>query len=256
MSALTAKVLGCGGSNGVPEIGCQCYTCRSNNSKNKRLRASLLLSTKTTNVLIDTTPDLRTQALENGVHKVDAVLYTHAHSDHINGIDDLKLLSKPRPIKAYADEYTLKELTNKFNYIFNGSTGGLYTPLLEGVKVTPYTPFSVGDMRIIPLLQHHHDISSLSFRVGDIAYSTDFSSLPEQTIELLQGVRYWFVDCLRYGWAPTHQYLEKVMRYVYKVKPEKAFLVHMNHQIEYEEMLKLLPHGWVMPAYDGLVVSA
>ncbi len=248
---LSARILGCGGSNGVPEVGCNCFTCNSPDPKNKRLRTSLLIQTQKTKVLIDSSPDLRQQALRHNINKIDAVLYTHSHSDHVNGIDDLKLLCN-KPTNAYMDQVTLERLQSQFDYAFTKTP--LYAPILKGIPIEPYIPFSIGDIDILPLSQQHHDIQTLAFRFGDIAYSTDFSQLPERTLELLVGVKYWIVGCLRYSWAPSHPYLETVMRYIYKIKPHRAILIHMSHQIECNEIRRLLPH-YVIPGYDGMHIT-
>lgn len=247
-------ILGCGGSNGVPEIGCGCSVCHFKNIKNNRTRVSILVESKNTKILVDTSTDLRQQAINNKIKHVDAVLYTHDHSDHVAGIDDIKLLSKDKlPIPAYMDERTYSYLSQRFAYIFK-QFNPLYPPRLEPYIIKPNEKFLIGDIEIQSFLQIHGSINSLGFRFGNLAYSTDLNNLPELSYKLVEGIEVWILDCVRYYWLPSHAYLERVLNWIARVKPKLTILTHMSHAMEYEELKSILP-SHIIPAYDGMVIN-
>ena len=248
---MICTILGCGGSFGVPEIGCNCSVCSSNNPKNKRLRSSIYIQSQTTSLLVDTSPDLRQQALTHGIKHLDALLYTHDHSDHICGIDDIKSFTcNDDIITTFLDQTTYDSLTKRFSYIFK-QVSPLYpvrlqTNILEYNKVT-----KVGDIEFISFPQIHGKIISTGFKFGELAYSTDLNHLTPQATQVLEGIKVWIVDCLRYAWAPTHSYLERTVNWSEKIKPELTILTHMAHDIEYEELKNSLPKN-IIPAFDGM----
>lgn len=245
-------ILGCGSSNGVPQIGCSCKICTSNDIRNHRLRSSILVESSISRILVDTSPDLRQQALANKIGYVDAILYTHDHADHISGIDDTRFLSKEGlPIPAYMDHITFKSLEKRFYYIFH-QVSKLYKPCLEAKIFTD--KFKIGDIEVIAFRQIHGGINSYGFRFGELAYSTDFNKLPEESYKVLQGVKIWVVDCLRYYWAPTHSWLEKTFECIARVQPEKAILTHMAHDMDYNTLVNMLPSN-ILPAYDGMKIK-
>jgi len=250
-------ILGCGGSSGVPLIGCDCAVCKSANPKNKRLRSSILLEEKNTAVLIDSSPDLRQQALVNNIRKIDAVLFTHAHADHTGGLDELRAFSHlgNKPLPVYSNHITLEELKIRFAYAFIPEVPKVwYRPCLIPHEIQDSDKFMVGDMAIESFPQTHGKIISLGFKTGDFAYSTDTDYLAPEILENLKGIKIWIVDCLRYGKAPTHSHLEQTLEWIKIVKPELAILTHMGHEFEYEKLKSDLPPG-IVPGYDGMAVE-
>ena len=257
---MKVTVHGCGGSGGVPlasiEPGGNWGACDPANPKNRRRRVSIRVEEGATSLLVDASPDLRLQLLDNGVTRLDALLFTHAHGDHCHGIDDLRALSYSQggPIDAYMDAGTRAQLTQRFDYVFASSRNpdSLYPAILADRPIDG--PFSVGDIDVVPFVQTHGAGTSLGFRFGPAAYSTDLSSLDEAAFAALEGVRLWIVDCLRYKPHPTHTHFDQTMEWIARLKPERAVLTHMNHEVDYEELLARCPPG-VEPGYDGLVVE-
>lgn len=248
-------ILGSGGSNGVPQIGCQCRVCLSEEQKNKRTRASILLrSAGGVQILIDSSPDLRQQALTNNLTQVDAVLYTHAHSDHIAGIDDIKTLSKGKVVPAYADAQTAARLSKAHEYIFEQGPNKIYKPFMRLETIQPYQKWQIGDITVQAFQQMHGNVPSLGFRFGDLVYSTDINHIPEESYPYLQNVDIWILDFLRYYWSPSHLYLDTFLDFIAKVKPKRVILTHMAHDVDFYECQKILPAS-VQPAYDGMVLN-
>jgi len=251
-------VLGCGGSAGVPEIACQCEVCMSANPKNKRTRVSVLVETQGKRLLIDTSPDLRQQAISNGISHIDAILYTHDHADHIHGIDDVRLfnVAADASLPAYGDAKTLAALRARFAYLMQPkpASGVWFRPSLTGVEIQPPTPFDVQGLRVTPVLQQHAQVTSLGFRIGRFAYSTDVNGFSDASFAALEGLDVWVVDCLRYTPSVTHAHLEMTLGWVEKLKPKRTVFTHMAHQFEYEKLARELPPG-IEPGYDGMVLE-
>lgn len=255
---MRVTILGCGGSNGVPVAGGNWGACDPENAKNRRQRPSIFVQWDDANILVDTTPDLRAQMLSNRIDRVDAVLYTHNHADHVHGIDDLRPISRrmDRQIDVYADQDVLDSIRRRFTYLFEGgeSDNGLYRPIYRPHAVDGPFEVAVG-LRVTPYAQDHGICASTGFRFGPVAYSTDVVQLPESAFEVLAGVDLWIVDCLRAGPAhPTHAHLERTLSWIDRVKPARAVLTHMNHQTDYDAIAALCPPG-VEPAYDGLILD-
>ncbi|HEU5046352.1 MAG TPA: MBL fold metallo-hydrolase [Rickettsiales bacterium] len=253
-------VLGCGASSGVPAIGCDCPVCTSENPKNKRTRVSILVESGDTRILVDTPPDMRMQCLREGIKTVDAIIYTHAHADHISGIDDTRSFNYQNnaPVPIYSEHITLKQLQDKFAYCFlppKPTTLGWFRPCLVPTIVEPPQPFTIGSVEVKPFWQQHGPNRSLGLRFGNMAYSTDVNELPEESLQILEGVDYWIVDCLRYEAAPTHAHLALTLGWIERIKPKAAYLTHMSHGLDYDTLLKELPEN-VFPAFDGLVITA
>ena len=255
---LEVTILGCGSSSGVPLIGCDCATCSSPNPKNKRSRVSVLLKAQGKQLLIDSSPDLRQQALANNIRHLDAVLYTHDHADHVQGLDDLRSFNYLRgdSLPIHADAPTLKSLTERFGYAFLPKPENIwFRPSLipHTIPEGEVVQFSAEGVAFTAFHQRHGRGYTLGFRHGDFAYSTDTDGLDGFAFEALAGVRLWVVDCLRYTASHSHSRLEQTLEWISKVKPELAILTHMGHELEYEQLLAELPDG-VVPGYDGMMV--
>lgn len=256
---MKVTILGCGSSSGVPVIGCDCAVCTSGDPKNKRLRVSVFIEVDGVNLLVDTSPDLRAQALANDIRRVDAILYTHEHADHVHGIDDIRSFNYLRgdSLPIYGDERTLSTIRTRFPYLFLPKPEKIW---YRG-SVTPHQltdediqSFSAGGVPVVAFKQHHGRTTTLGFRIGDFAYSTDVDGMPESALSLLGGVRVWVVDCLRHLPSLTHSTVERTLGWIRQVKPELAVLTHMGHELEYHALLAELPKG-VVPGYDNMVIE-
>lgn len=246
-------ILGCGSSGGVPLITGNWGACDPSNSKNRRRRASVLVQIKGKNILIDTSPDLRMQLLDAGIGNIDLVLYTHDHADHVSGLDDLRqiYMEYRRPIPAYADSGTLNQLRKSYRYALV-TMDPLYPAFLEGRELDDIIDFE--GIKITPYLQYHGHRSSFGFRIGDFAYSTDLIALPEESYEALKGLKVWVVDCLRDKPHISHANVEQSLNMIEQVKPERAILTHMTHDLDYDDIASRVPPH-VTPAYDGMVLE-
>jgi len=248
----TLTVLGSGTSVGVPTIGCDCAVCRSVDPRDRRTRPSVMIGFNGRNVVIDTTPDFRAQALRENVKQLDAVLYTHTHADHILGIDDLRPLSYehiPGKLPLYAAPPACEFLRNMFRYIFETSYkfGGLPQVELHAID----GPVELFGARFEPLTVIHGDTPILGFRFGSAAYLTDHSDVPAETMEKLQGLDVLFLDALRYKPHPTHSTIERSLKIVEEVQPKRAFFTHICHDLAHEATDAALPPR-VRLAFDGM----
>jgi len=247
----TLTVLGSGTSMGVPTIGCDCAVCNSPDPHDRRTRPSIMLEFAGKVVLIDTTPDFREQAIREKIRRLDAVLYTHGHADHILGLDDVRPLSYHRAgkIPLYARQEDAEILRRIFRYIFeaNYKFGGLAQvelQLLDG-------PLDVLGARFEPIKVMHGDAEILGYRFGEAAYLTDFSTIPEQSFSQLQGLDILFLDALRHTPHPTHSTVENSLRIVERVNPKRAFFTHICHDLPHEATNATLPAN-VRLSYDGM----
>ena len=248
-------VLGCGTSSGVPMIGCDCAVCRSPDPRNRRRRVSVLVESGDTRLLIDTPPDLHAQLIDADVSRLDAVLYTHGHADHVHGIDDLRSINfkMGRALDAYGSAKTLAAIKGRFAYAFGPmGTGGWARPSLNAVEING--PFDAGGVAILPFPQEHGRSITTGYRIGDMAYSTDVKALSSQAFAALEGVKLWIVDCLGYREHPTHAHLDLTLDWIARVRPRLAVLTHMSHQFDYETLRAALPDG-VVPGHDGLTIE-
>jgi phosphoribosyl 1,2-cyclic phosphate phosphodiesterase len=252
-------VLGCGGSGGVPLINGNWGSCNPANPKNMRRRVSVLVQEQGVNILIDTSPDLRLQLLDNNVRKIDAVLYTHDHADHCHGIDELRAMSydkNSQPIDAFGTPVTMAALRQRFGYIFDqaeGGPSGLYRPVLRARDIDG--PFETKGVSVLPFEQDHGFGSvTTGYRIGGFAYSTDVVDLPAAAKAVLTGLDLWIVDCLRFEPHPTHAHFDRTIGWISELKPKRTILTHLNHMMDYEEVARRCPPG-VEPGYDRLTVD-
>ncbi|MCB1971440.1 MAG: MBL fold metallo-hydrolase [Geminicoccaceae bacterium] len=254
---MRVTVLGCGTSSGVPQIGCDCAVCRSPDPRNRRRRCSIFLEAAGEQVLFDTGPDLRDQCLTAGIARITALIYTHAHADHIHGLDDLRQINNVigQPIPTHAAPEVMQRIRDRFPYAFLGgrhAEGGFWRPELDE---RPFTgPFSIGALDFVPFRQKHGRGESWGFRVGPFGYSTDADGLDENALSILEGVEVWIVDALRDKPHPSHAHLERTLGWIDRVGPRRCWLTHMNHEVDYNAWLDKLPPG-IEPAHDGLVID-
>jgi phosphoribosyl 1,2-cyclic phosphate phosphodiesterase len=255
-------ILGCGGSHGVPVIsgnrGGNWGACDPAEPKNRRLRASVLIEGAGQRILVDTSPDLRQQLLGTDSGWLDAVVYTHAHADHLHGIDDLRMVNVlcKAPLDAYGNKAALEQIRTRFAYVLTPPDPAaqlqFYKPYLIPHEISG--PFRIGDVEVVPFEQDHGFSKTLGFRFGPIAYSTDVVGLDEAAFKALAGVKIWVVDAMRFESHVTHSHFARTLEWIARVKPERAILTHMNHMMDYRSVQALCPPG-VEPAYDGLVVE-
>jgi phosphoribosyl 1,2-cyclic phosphate phosphodiesterase len=252
-AAATVLVLGTGTSHGVPMIGCECDTCRSTDPHDRRSRASIYIQIRGgPSVLIDTSPDLRMQALTYGLKRVDAIVYTHSHADHIMGLDEVRRFNvlQKSAIPCYGDARTLDDLHRIYSYVFHPDTprgGGI--PQVVTARVMG--EFCVGAATFVPVPLLHGSRTILGYRVGSFAYMTDCSGIPDSSWPLLSGVRTIILDALRERPHPTHLSVDQALAVVERLKPERALFTHMCHDLPHAATCARLPAG-VQLAYDGL----
>lgn len=247
--------LGTGTSVGVPVVGCACATCASPDPRNQRTRTSVVVGLPGGTLLVDTTPDLRMQLLRERIARVDAVLYTHDHVDHVYGLDDVRPLCHRAgaPMPVYCEEMVEKRIRKAFDYAFQPMPlpgGGVPKLTFERIGTSA---FDLLGSTIIPLRLGHGVFDVLGFRFGDIAYCTDTNHIPDETWPLLEGLDVLVIDCLRPERHPTHFSLEQSLEVARRVGARRTLLVHMGHELEHAALSAALPPG-VEPAYDGLVL--
>src|SRR5215212_9256590 len=255
LSMLTVTFLGTGTSTGVPVVGCHCAVCASGEPKNQRLRQSVKVESNGRTFLIDTTPDLRAQLLRDPIPRLDFLLFTHSHSDHLMGLDDIRPFNfrQREPIRAYANAFTAKAVRRAFSYIWDDSSqigGG--KPQLELHEID--APFTHDGIHITPIPVTHGDWTILGFRIGNFAYITDTNGIPDQSMKLLEGVEVLALDGLRPAPRhPTHFIIEEAVACAQRIGARETWLIHLTHEVEHEEVEAKLPEG-IKLAYDGLVL--
>jgi phosphoribosyl 1,2-cyclic phosphate phosphodiesterase len=253
--SLKITVLGSGTSVGVPTIGCHCSVCSSTDPRDNRLRPSILISYDGRNVLIDTTPDFRTQALRAGIDRLDAVIFTHSHADHIMGLDDVRPFNfrQRGQIPIFASPETMASIHRCFQYIFDNVKRESNVPQLDA-RLIHGGAFEVFGLEFVPVPILHGRQTIYGFRFGAAAYLTDHSDIPESSMDQLRGLDVLFLDALRYKPHPTHSTVDRSIKTVEKLAPRRAFFTHICHDLGHERAESLLPPH-IRLAYDGLEIQ-
>ncbi|MGC9472423.1 MAG: MBL fold metallo-hydrolase [Bacteroidales bacterium] len=252
---IQATFLGTGTSQGVPVIGCMCRTCLSNDPRDKRLRSSLLVEWNGHRLVIDSGPDFRQQMLRENVRKLDAILFTHSHKDHIAGLDDIRAFNfiHQQPMDLYAEERVISQLRKEFAYIFAEKK----YPGVPDVIIHPIgtDPFRIGSLEVIPIRAVHYRLPVLGFRMGDLTYITDANYIPPGEMKKIEGSRVLILTALRKRRHISHFTLEEAVEIIRKIGPEQGWLTHISHQMgPADEIERELPEG-VHLAYDGLKIT-
>jgi phosphoribosyl 1,2-cyclic phosphate phosphodiesterase len=253
-SSCKITVLGSGTSVGVPTIGCHCAVCTSTDPRDNRLRPSVLVSYGDRNVLIDTTPDFRTQALRAGIQHLHAVVYTHSHADHMMGFDDVRPFNfrQAGDIPVYAAADTMEALRRCFSYVFDGAERNTNVPHIDARIIDG--PFDLFGMEFLPIPILHGRNTIYGFRFGNAAYLTDHSEIPDRSMDLLRGLDVIFLDALRYKPHPTHSTVERSIQTVEALGVRRAFFTHICHDLGHERAESMLPPH-IRLAYDGLEIT-
>jgi phosphoribosyl 1,2-cyclic phosphate phosphodiesterase len=262
--SLTATILGCGSSAGVPRVEQGWGACDPANPRNRRRRCALLLERAgeagITTALIDVGPDIREQLIGAEVRHVDGVLVTHPHADHVHGIDDLRPLYHARHerIDIHMDESTALRVREAFDYVFETPAGSSYPPMANDLRLSSGTPCKVrgrgGAIAAIPFDLDHGEINALGFRIGKLAYTPDVKRIPEASRPLLAGLDVWIVDALRYRQHPSHFSLDEALAEIEAMRPKRAILTNMHVDLDYETLRNRLPEH-IIPAYDGMRIE-
>lgn len=262
MYGLRFTILGCGSSGGVPRIGNRWGSCDPGNPRNRRQRCSLLVQLinedQRTQVLIDSSPDLRMQLLGAGVGDLDGVAYTHAHADHVNGLDDLRAiyLNRGRRIPVWADAGTTESLLSRFGYAFESEAGSGYPPILRlnGLDGPVAVDGEAGEILLEPFAVWHGPIPSLGFRIGPLAYLPDVSDMTDDAWQCVDRIDCWIVDALRRAPHPSHSHFTQTLEWIERARPKRAILTNLHIDLDYETIAAESPDN-VEPAYDGMTID-
>ncbi len=262
MAAVRYTILGCGSSGGVPRLGGHWGECDPGNPKNHRTRCSMLVERDgpkgTTRVLIDTTPDMRTQLLRAGVGALDAVIYTHSHADHVHGLDDLRqiVFNTHTRLAVWADGDTQNDLFSRFGYAFVQPEDSPYPPILEMHTITGDVTIdgAGGPITLTPFKVQHGSIDALGFRIGDLAYLPDVAEMYDDSWAALQGLEVLVIDALRRTPHPTHIHLDKALEWIARLAPTRAVLTNMHIDLDYATVAAETPDH-ITPAYDGMTLT-
>ena len=258
------RILGCGSSAGVPRVAQGWGVCDPTNPRNRRRRCSILVEQDgpdgTTRVLVDTSPDLREQLLDAEVDALDAILFTHAHADHIHGIDDVRpvVLHRHKLLDAWMDDPTSKVIRRSFDYLFDCPDGSLYPPLLRERRIADREPVVIagerGLIEALPIRLDHGEIDALGFRFGDVAYSPDLVRIPPESLDAFEGLDLWVIDALRYKRHPTHLCVEEALELIRLMRPKRAVLTNLSSEVDFATLRSELP-AHIEPAFDGMILE-
>lgn len=257
---MRVTVLGCGSSAGTPSVEAGWGACDPQNPRNRRMRPSILVEEDGRTLLVDTSPDLREQLLTHNIRRIDAVLYTHAHSDHLHGVDDLRGVNRlmNAAIPVYGDAATLKSIGQRFPYVFQplASDATMYykSTLEPQVEIRHGETFAAGGFQVTAIEQDHAYINTLGFRIGDFAYSTDLITMHEDGFAMLKGIKVWMLGTFTDKPHPTHLDVDRALEWIGRVGPERAYLTHLGFGLDYATLQARLP-AHVFVAYDGLVIE-
>jgi phosphoribosyl 1,2-cyclic phosphate phosphodiesterase len=253
--------LGTGTSHGIPVLGCDCDVCTSTNPKNRRTRSSVLLKLASGNILIDTSPEMRIQMIREGIRRIHAVMFTHDHADHLMGMDDLRVFPRyiEGPVPIHCEENVEERIRTVFDYAFDPRTAAYPAgdvPKLVFHRISPlpddsFEPIRVLDQTVQPLRLRHGRFNTLGYRIGNVAYCTDVKAIPRISLDLLEGLDVFILDCLRYAPHVSHMNLEEALETIDRLRPKRTLLTHLCHAMDHETLRRQLPPG-VEPAYDGL----
>ncbi|BAT19600.1 MBL fold metallo-hydrolase [Asaia bogorensis] len=256
-------ILGCGGSGGVPMVGGAqgegiWGACDPSNPRNERTRSSIVIEAESgKRLLVDSGPDLRAQLLRQKIGVVHSVLYTHEHADHVAGLDELRAINRmlDAPLPLYATDTVMHELEARYSYAFRPWSGtGFFRPVPEPHLITPTDKLAICDLDLQLFEQRHYRIPTIGLRCGDFAYSTDVEYLSEESLEVLSGVKTWIVGCFQYEPHVAHAWVDLVIEWCARLKPERTILTHMGPALDYETLRQRLPDG-IEPGYDGMVLT-
>ena len=255
---MRVTILGCGTSAGVPRVGGpggkgEWGAANPSDPRNRRTRCSILVQDQGKTLLIDTSPDVRSQLLAAEAERIDAVIWTHDHADQCHGIDDLRPFAlRQGQIESWSDERTYGVLSRRFGYCFHAEGNGFYNPIYRHTVISG--PFQAAGLPVVPFLQDHGTIPSLGFRFGAVGYANDVVMLPEDSLKALEGVEVLIVDAMRYRPHPTHAHLDRALEWIDRLKPRRAFLTNLHVDMDYAEVDRTTP-SHVTPCHDGLQID-
>jgi phosphoribosyl 1,2-cyclic phosphate phosphodiesterase len=251
-------IMGTGTSVGVPVAGCRCAVCRSQNPRNQRTRTGVLIRGPQGEFIIDAGPELRLQLVREGARLVQAAVFTHAHADHILGLDDLRIFGyrMNAAVPLFCEETVESQIRQVFSYAFTDPTTHAHqfaAPKLRFERIVPGTVFTLLGLEILPIRLKHGDLPVLGFRIGNVAFLTDVSSIPTDSKQLLHGLDTLVIGALRKEPHPTHLHVDAAVKLILQLQPRRAYLTHMSHDLDYDSLCSELPDG-IEPAYDGLKI--
>jgi phosphoribosyl 1,2-cyclic phosphate phosphodiesterase len=251
--------LGTGTSFGIPQVGCSCLVCTSSDPRDRRTRSGAVIESSGATILIDTPPELRLQLVATRISSVDAVLYTHEHADHTNGIDDLRIFSQRqrRALPLYGPAETLDSLQSTFRYIFDAEQPayeGTSKPKLDLHRIEPGDPVTIAGIEVLPLAFPHGHLRVFGYRFGELAYLTDVKTVGAAEMALLRGIRVLVINALWWRSHPTHMSIAEAITTAQEIGAAETYLTHLTHETGHAELAASLPGG-IFPAFDGLVVD-
>ncbi len=246
--------MGTGTSQGIPVIACNCIVCKSTNPKDNRLRTSALIETEELKIIIDSGPDFRAQVLRADLQKLDAILFTHQHRDHLAGLDDVRSFNQKynKAMPIYGNELVIDQIKREFHYVFENNYPGI--PQLE-IHPIQNSPFRIGNITITPIEVMHHKLSVFGFRIKDLTYITDANAISEDELKKAYGSKILVLNALQKNHHISHFTLKEALEVIAKVKPEKAYLTHMSHNLGRHDQISMELPSNVYLAYDGLSVK-